>query len=131
MGIPEKRQLGAHATWIGFDIYGALGTVAIPRPKRVRAMRDLNLIVERRAISHGELNALLEHLLPWCGMCRDSFDALRRVYKRCSAHETNDMDTFDDDAVQLSSLLDWKTTSISPAEEYPTKPAQVRACAYS
>jgi len=65
-----KRHVGLGALWVGLNQITAFGVVAIPTPKRLRAIHALSRALERQLPLEeaSSLIGLLVHLLPWAAL---------------------------------------------------------------
>ena len=65
-----KRHVGLGVPWVGLNQITAFGVVAIPTPKRLRAIHAPSRALERRLLREEAsfLMGLLVHLLPWAAL---------------------------------------------------------------
>ena len=84
MAGPEKRQMGAHVEWIGVCVIAAIGLLAIPKNKLLRA-RDALQRTLFESITYGEYRALvglLEHLRFVTQLQADTTNALYHPHRQ-------------------------------------------------
>ena len=109
MAGPEKRQIGGDVEWIGVGLLAAIGLVAIPVNKLLRA-RDAIIRAIRHEITFGEyrsLVGLLEHLRFVARLEADATNALYRPHGRSGESQSGPATIVHPTALMRVSLEKW------------------------
>ena len=109
MAGPEKRQLGSDVEWIGVFVLAAIGLVAIPKNKLLRA-RDAIQRTLNSEITFGEYRALvglLEHLRFVSQLAADATNVLYEPHKRESSRGEGPNATVQVNGLMHAALRRW------------------------
>ena len=109
MAGADKRQLGGDVEWIGVSVLVALGLIAVPKNKLIRA-RDALQRTLRGEITFGEYRALvglLEHLRFVAQLQADATNVLYRPHGREGESQGGPSTTIQPTGLMVSALRRW------------------------